>query len=169
MSVNPVVIQRYGELKQHIEGDRNDRAPEAGIITDGQILLKSTGSEGIVFNTAAGGIKIEDQDTIAQLTSTVTGVEINAIQGVITTVAANTAAETLAEFTVTNSRVAVGDYVQVSILDFSGAATGSAGIPYVIVTDVAAGSFKLAAGNISASNAFSSGTMSILFTVWKAT
>jgi hypothetical protein len=80
---------------------------------------------------------------VTQDTSITTGVTVNALNGVITTVSSTLAANTKASFIVTNSNVLAGSKVLVSV-EYDEAATG---IPVVGVADIAAGSFKVVLSN----------------------
>lgn len=82
--------------------------------------------------------------TIAQLTSKVTGVTLDKISGRITTFNDALAAATAASFTLTNSKIAVTDIIQTSIV--SGATAGA----YDVTVDaVAAGSCRISIYNRS--------------------
>lgn len=80
---------------------------------------------------------------VTQDTSITTGVTVNALNGVITTVSSTLAANTKASFIVTNSNVLAGSKLLVSV-EYDEAATG---IPVVGVADIAAGSFKVVLSN----------------------
>jgi hypothetical protein len=80
---------------------------------------------------------------VTQDTSITTGVTVNALNGVITTVSSTLAADTKASFIVTNSNVLAGSKILVSV-EYDEAATG---IPVVGVADIAAGSFKVVLSN----------------------
>ena len=80
---------------------------------------------------------------VTQDTSITTGVTVNALNGVITTVSSTLAANTKASFIVTNSNVLAGSKILVSV-EYDEAATG---IPVVGVADIAAGSFKVVLSN----------------------
>jgi hypothetical protein len=80
---------------------------------------------------------------VTQDTSITTGVTVNALNGVITTVSSTLAADTKASFIVTNSNVLAGSKLLVSV-EYDEAATG---IPVVGVADIAAGSFKVVLSN----------------------
>jgi hypothetical protein len=101
---------------------------------------------------AAGSADVDSLDTlvapsggtIAQLTSKVTGVTLNKISGRITTFNDALAAATAASFTLTNSKIAVTDIIQTSIV--SGATAGA----YEVTVDaVAAGSCRISIYNRS--------------------
>ena len=80
---------------------------------------------------------------VTQDTSITTGVTVNALNGVITTVSSTLAANTKASFIVTNSNVLAGSKLLVSV-EYDEAATG---IPVVGVADIATGSFKVVLSN----------------------
>jgi hypothetical protein len=80
---------------------------------------------------------------VTQDTSITTGVTVNALNGVITTVSSTLAADTKASFIVTNSNVLAGSKILVSV-EYDEAATG---IPVVGVADITAGSFKVVLSN----------------------
>lgn len=80
---------------------------------------------------------------VTQDTSITTGVTVNALNGVITTVSSTLAADTKTSFIVTNSNVLAGSKLLVSV-EYDEAATG---IPVVGVADIAAGSFKVVLSN----------------------
>jgi hypothetical protein len=86
---------------------------------------------------------------VTQLTSITTGVAVEALNGVITTVSSTLAAETKTSFTVTNSLVTTASKILVSVV-YDEAATG---IPVVGVADIAAGSFKVVLSNASSAAA----------------
>jgi len=101
---------------------------------------------------------------VTQITSRATGVTINALSGTITTINTSLAAEASAVFVVTNSEVAIGDVVVVSMRSGSVALNTD-----VVVTAVAAGSFSLTVinGNVAAGTA-ETGAIVINFIVMKA-
>lgn len=118
--------------------------------------VKSTSaSAGIGYATGAGA-------AVTQGTSRSTGVTANAVSGAITTHTASLAAGDSATFTVTNTSVAIGDVVAVSIR--SGATNKETS---VAVTTVAAGSFQLTVHNQHASEA-EVGAIIVNFAVIKA-
>lgn len=80
---------------------------------------------------------------VTQGVSIVTGVTVNALNGIITTVSSTLAANAKTSFTVTNSNVLAGSKILVSV-EYDEAATG---IPVVGVADIAAGSFKVVLSN----------------------
>ena len=86
---------------------------------------------------------------VTQLTSITTGVAVEALNGVVTTVSSTLAAETKTSFTVTNALVTAASKILVSV-EYDEAATG---IPVVGVADIAAGSFKVVLSNASSAAA----------------
>jgi len=80
---------------------------------------------------------------VTQGTSITTGVTVNALNGIITTVSSTLAANARTSFTVTNPNVLAGSKILVSV-QYDEAATG---IPVVGVSDIAAGSFKVVLSN----------------------
>lgn len=117
--------------------------------------IKSTSGDGLGYNAGAGA-------TITQQTNRTTGVTINTICGTIVTNATSLAAAAEAEFTVTNSKVAITDVV---ILAAQGGQT--AGTSFAYVSAVASGSFKITLSNLHAATA-DTGAMTINFAVIKA-
>jgi hypothetical protein len=110
---------------------------------------------GIGYATGAGG-------AVTQATNRTTGVTLSKVSGAITTNTTSLAAGASATFTVTNTTVAIGDVVVVSIR--SGATNKETS---VAVTTVAAGSFQLTVHNQHASTA-ETGAIIINFAVLKA-
>lgn len=102
--------------------------------------------------------------TVTQATNRTTGVTLNTVTGAITTNTASLSAEASAEFTVTNSKVEIGDVIVVS--QRSGSNGGNTD---VYVSGVASGSFniKVANNNASAGTA-ETGAIVINFAVIKA-
>lgn len=111
-----------------------------------KVYRKQGGDELVV--ASGGKITFEGQTAVTQATSITTGVTVNALAGVITTVSQTVAAGAEAEFTVTNSEVAATDVVVACIKTHT-----SAGTFDVSVSAVAAGSFKLRLTNLHASTA----------------
>lgn len=109
------------------------------------------------YGTGAGG-------SVTQITNRSTGVTVNALSGTITTDNTSLAAEGSADFIVTNSKVAAGDVVVLSIQ--SGEDSGGT---ILSVQDVAAGSFTIRVhnGNVAAGTA-ETGAILINFAVIKA-
>lgn len=125
-------------------------APQAG-------FLSASPDVGIGYSTGAGG-------SVTQGVGRTTGVTLNTITGSITTDTASLAAEASANFTVTNSAVAVTDTVVVSIRSGS-----DGGNTAVTVNTVAAGSFVIkVANNNAAAGTAETGAIIINFAVIKA-
>ena len=101
-------------------------------------FLSASPTVGIGYSTGAGG-------AVTQQTNRTTGVTLNTIAGTITTNNASLAAEASANFTVTNSAVAIGDVVVLSIQSGS-----NGGNTAVSVDTVAAGSFVIKVANHNA-------------------
>ncbi len=109
------------------------------------------------FTTGAGG-------AVTQLTDRATGVTIDKPCGTITTHNASLAAEASEKFTVTNSKVEIGDVVVACIRSGSVALNTD-----VIVSGVAAGSFVLTVvnGNVASGTA-ETGAIVVNFLVLKS-
>lgn len=101
-----------------------------------------------VYRNSEGVPVIQGQAAVTQITSISTGVTCNAYSGVITTVSQTVAAAGEAQFTVTNSKVAATDVVNVSIKTHT-----SGGTFIAAVTATAAGSFQITLTNLHASAA----------------
>lgn len=109
------------------------------------------------YGTGAGS-------SVTQATNRSTGVTINALTGTITTDTASLAAEAAAEFTVTNSKVEIGDVIVLSQQSGSDGGNTSAW-----VSTVAAGSFKIkVANNNAAAGTAETGAIKLNFAVIKA-
>lgn len=118
-------------------------------------LLAAT--NGLGYATGVGG-------TVTQITSRTTGVTLSTLCGYIQTDTSSLAAEAAAEFTVTNTLVAVGDVVAVSIRSGTNGGNTNA-----FVSTVAAGSFKIkVANNNAAAGTAETGAILINFVVLKA-
>ena len=123
-----------------------------GVRENGLITLQPIG-----YATGAGA-------SVTQQTNRTTGVTINALCGTITTNNASLAAEAAAEFTVTNSKVAIGDVIVLSIQSGTNGGNTDA-----FVSTVAAGSFKIkVANNNVAAGTAETGAILINFSVIKA-
>ena len=126
---------------------------------DGTVLAtqRVLGTGGIGYQTGEGG-------AVTQITSRTTGVTLSKLAGTITTHTASLAAEGTADFTVTNTLVAIGDVVVVSVQSGS-----NGGGTIVSVSTVAAGSFAIRVhnGNVAAGTA-ETGAIIINFAVIKA-
>ena len=129
---------------------------------DGTALAtqRAIGTGGIGYQTGDGG-------AVTQITSRATGVTLSTLAGTITTHTASLAAGASAIFTVTNTKVAIGDVVVVSQRSGSSNVAGVAGTTYVNVVTVAAGSFKIAVDNRSSTTA-ETGAIIINFAVIKS-
>lgn len=128
-----------------------------GTTITGPFSLTPNGGTGIGYATGAGG-------AVTQATSRTTGVTLSKLSGAITTNNASLAAEATADFVVTNTLVAIGDVVVVSVRSGS-----NGGGTIVSVTAVAAGSFTIRVhnGNVAAGTA-ETGAIVINFAVIKA-
>jgi hypothetical protein len=126
-------------------------------VTASGAVTSSSASGGIGYATGAGC-------AVAQITNRTTGVTCAGVSGAITTDTTSLAAEAAAEFTVTDTSVAIGDTVVASIRSGS-----NGGDTDVIVSTVAAGSFKLkVANNNAAAGTAETGAIIINFAVIKA-
>jgi hypothetical protein len=123
-------------------------------------LLSTSPSTGVGYSTGAGA-------AVIQITNRSTGVTINAVCGTIQTDTTSLAAGASAEFTVTNSAVAIGDVVVVSQRSGSATVAGVAGTTIVEVVTVAAGSFILSVNNNSSTTA-ETGAIIINFAIIKS-
>ena len=131
-----------------------------GALTASSSVLSTNSTGGVGYATGAGG-------TVTQITNRSTGVTINKICGKIQTDTTSLAAGASAEFTVTNSTVAIGDVVVVAIRSGSSNVAGTAGVTSVVVVTVVAGSFILSVNNESTTTA-ETGAIIINFAVIKA-
>jgi hypothetical protein len=104
--------------------------------------------------------------TISQGTNISTGVTLTNLTGVITTQAATAAANAGHLFTVTNTLVTANSVVVASIIDYTGAVDGSAGIPSVFVDSITTNAFNIVILN-GGSSALA-GTFKIAFQVLAA-
>lgn len=121
---------------------------------DGLLMVKKFG---YAAGKGAGG-------AVTQATNRTTGVTLNALTGQITTNNASLAAEAAAEFTVTDSKVAIGDVVVASIQ--SGTNSGNTDI---LISAVAAGSFNIKViNNNPAAGTAETGAIIINYAVIKA-
>jgi len=134
------------------------------------LLTTDTGAFTVTLAVAQGaplgavGFVTGQGGAVTQITTRATGVTVNAICGTITTDTTSLDAEAAAEFTVTNSQVAIGDVVVVAIQ--SGTNGGNTA---VAVTTVADGSFKLKVSNNNAdAGTAETGAILINFAVIKA-
>ena len=129
----------------------------SSVAVTGGITSSGPTGTGIGYATGAGG-------AVTQITSRTTGVTLSKLSGKITTDTTSLASEAAAEFTVTNTTVALGDVVVVAIQ--SGTNGGNTD---VFVSTVAAGSFKIkVANNNAAGGTAETGAIIINFAVIKA-
>lgn len=127
------------------------------LITGAAGLRSSSPSKGIGYATGAGG-------AVTQATNRATGVTLNTVSGTITTHNASLAGLASADFIVTNSAVAIGDVVAVSIQSGS-----NGGGTIVSVATVAAGSFTIrVSNNNAAAGTAETGPILINFAIIKA-
>jgi|SRR5215471_11684814 len=100
---------------------------------------------------------------VTQATSITTPVTINTEIGVITTVSATNAQQTLSSFVVNNSAVSATSTVSADVQGYSGT-LGTNGFPTVVVTGVGAGVFTINLCNVHGANPLN-GTVQIGFIV----
>lgn len=125
------------------------------ITSKGDTSSSPTG--GIGYSTGAGC-------AVTQATNRTTGVTCTGNSGTITTNSTSLAAEAAAQFTVTDTSVAIGDTIVLS--QQSGSNGGNTD---VVVTAVAAGSFKITvANNNAAAGTAETGAILLNFAVIKA-
>src|SRR3990167_3344894 len=129
----------------------------AAVVATAGINSSGATGAGIGYATGAGG-------AVTQITSRTTGVTLNKLSGTIQTDTSSLAAEGTADFIVTNSTVAIGDVVVVSIQ--SGSNSGGTIVSVAITT---AGTFTIRVhnGNVAAGTA-ETGALIINFAVIKA-
>jgi hypothetical protein len=131
-----------------------------GAVASASSVKSSSPSAGVGYATGAGG-------TATQTTNRTTTAVVSpaaCLSGTVTTDTTSLAAEAAAEFQVTNTAVEIGDCVVVSIRSGS-----NGGNTDVIVSTVAAGSFKLKVCNNNASGGTAeTGAIIINFAVIKA-
>lgn len=113
-------------------------ATATSVASTGALTSSGPTGAGIGYATGAGG-------AVTQITSRTTGVTLSKLAGQITTDTSSLAAEAAAAFTVTNTTVAIGDVVVVSIQ--SGSNSGNTAVN---ITTVAAGSFQIKVSNNNA-------------------
>ena len=135
-------------------------------LTSGDILasagtIKSASPTGGIGYATGAGLQV------TQTTTRSTSVAINAVCGTIQTDTTSLAAQASAEFTFTNTAIAVSDVVVVSIRSGSANAAGVAGTTSVKVVTVAAGSCIISVQNDSTTTA-ETGAIIINFAVIKA-
>ena len=134
-----------------LDYQRSELVPQQSIISD-------AGSRSNALGYASGGA------SVTQATNRTTGVTITALSGEITTNTASLAAEASANFTVTNTLVALNDVVVVSIQ--SGSNGGNTAVSVVTTAD---GSFVIkVSNNNAAAGTAETGAIIINFAVIKA-
>jgi hypothetical protein len=128
--------------------------------------LRATGPAATIgYGPTTTGLQGATGGLVTQQSNRTTGVTLNTICGTITTNTTSLGAELAAEFTVTNSLVAIGDVVVVSQQSGS-----NGGMTDVWVSTVAAGSFKIkVANNNAAAGTAETGAILINFAVIKST
>jgi hypothetical protein len=116
------------------------------------------------YGATTTGLQGATGGAVTQASNRTTGVTLNTICGTITTNTASLGAELSAEFTVTNSLVAIGDVVVCC------QQSGAVGVMTdVYVSTVAAGSFKIkVANNNAAAGVAETGAIIINFAVIKS-
>lgn len=110
-------------------------------------LLSFNGTEWVNTNDITVTSVTYTKGTETQQTDITTAVTLNTASGVITTQAANAAAQGTNTFTVNNSTVLATSIVMVSILTYA----GTAGLPMVFVDNLTAGSFDVVITNVDES------------------
>lgn len=125
------------------------------VITHAGGVVSASPSAGLGYSTGAGC-------AVTQATNRSTGVTCTGVSGAITTQATSLAAGAEAEFTVTDTSVAVGDTVVVSLRS---GATANTSVP--IIAQVTAGSFDIELTNLNAATA-DTGASILNFAVVKA-
>jgi len=128
-------------------------------VTAGLTSSGATGA-GIGYATGAGG-------AVTQITNRSTGVTSNTLSGTIQTDVTSLAAGASAEFTFTNSTIAIGDVIVVSQQSGSDLIAGVAGVTSITVVTVAAGSCEISVTNHSTTTA-ETGAIIINYAVIKA-
>ena len=107
-------------------------------------------------NQLSGKLILADNGTVKQVTSITTGVTLNKMCGIITTVTCTIGASLANLFTVTNSKVASNDIVLATIENYSGS-YGANGLPHVNINGISSGSFQVIIINSHPSNALNGG------------
>lgn len=82
-----------------------------------------------------------------------TGVTVDALNGIITTVSSTLGPDVCTNFTVTNPNVVAGSKILVSVEYSDAISPNNSGIPAVSVTNITAGSFRLNLSNSSSLDA----------------
>ena len=90
---------------------------------------------------------------VTQTGTITTGVTVDALNGIITTVSSTLVADTVTGFTVTNPNVVAGSKILLSVEYSDLTSPNNSGIPAVSVTNITAGSFRLNLSNASSLDA----------------
>ena len=90
-----------------------------------------------------------DTANVTQTGTITTGVTVNALNGIITTVSSTLVADTVTGFTVTNPNVVAGSKILLSVQYDDAISPGSSGIPVASVNNIVNGSFRLVLSNSS--------------------
>ena len=86
---------------------------------------------------------------VTQTGTITTGVTVNALNGIITTVSSTLVADTVTSFTVTNPNVVAGSKILLSVQYDDALSPGFSGIPVASVNNIVNGSFRLVLSNSS--------------------
>ena len=100
---------------------------------------------------------------ITQITTISTGVELDTIKGIITTVSATTAGLGVSTFTLTNNKITTTSNIRVYLVDYAGTIETN-GIPLIVAQTRGAGSIVINIANLHATNALS-GILNIGFEI----
>lgn len=139
--VKTLIVKKGGVVKTP-GGTEVLSVSTAGVPTlKSDISVTSPTGSGLGYGTGAGG-------AVTQATNRTTGVTLSTLAGAITTDNTSLAAGAAATFTVTNTTVAIGDVIALSVR--SGLTTVQTNVR---VTAVAAGSFDVTVENNHASTA----------------
>jgi hypothetical protein len=162
------IDRENSRLLVYVEGTEVARFDNAGsdltLLTNGLTITAgglAITAGGLLIAAGAIGYKTGAGGAVTQQTDKGTGVTLSKVTGTITTDNAALAAAAEVTFTVTNTEVAIGDTIVLSIQ--SG---GTSGEYLAHVTDVGAGVFDITLANMSASSA--SDAVLINFAVIKA-
>ena len=90
---------------------------------------------------------------VTQTGTITTGVTVDGLNGIITTVSSTLAFDSVTGFTVTNPNVVAGSKILLSVEYSDSASPFNSGIPAVSVTNITAGSFRLNLSNASSLDA----------------
>lgn len=100
---------------------------------------------------------------VTQTVSTITGVTLNVIRGIVTTVSETAVAGASAAFTVTNNKARITSNIRAWVVDYAGVFTTN-GLPIVSVDNRTNGTFDIVVSNAHGANALS-GVLQIGFEV----